>query len=208
MRVLNLYAGLGGNRLHWKNCEVTAVEMDAKIAGFYESQFHDDVTIVGDAHDYLLNNWQDFDFIWSSPPCQSHSRFIKSGRNRKPRYPDMRLYEEILFLNDKSHQVKFIVENVVPWYPPMCNPQKIGRHLFWSNIDLFGIDEVPQPKDFINRQNKESKLMLLDWLGLPADMPNIYYNGNHDPTQVLRNCVHPKVGEAVFLRVKELCNKS
>lgn len=28
VRVLNLYACLGGNRLLWENCEVTAVEWD------------------------------------------------------------------------------------------------------------------------------------------------------------------------------------
>ena len=26
VRVLNLYAGIGGNRKHWKNVEVTAIE--------------------------------------------------------------------------------------------------------------------------------------------------------------------------------------
>ena len=32
MKVLNLYAGIGGNRKLWTNCEVTAVELDQKIA--------------------------------------------------------------------------------------------------------------------------------------------------------------------------------
>ena len=27
---------------------------------------------------------------------------------------------------------------------------------------------------------------------------NIYYEGNHCPTQILRNCVHPEVGLHVF----------
>ena len=33
---------------------------------------------------------------WSSPPCPTHSRFW--GQNRTPEYPDMKLYQEILFL--------------------------------------------------------------------------------------------------------------
>lgn len=32
VRVLNLYACLGGNRLLCKNCEVTAVELDTELA--------------------------------------------------------------------------------------------------------------------------------------------------------------------------------
>ena len=92
-RALNLYAGLGGNRKLWKDCQVTAIEYDPKIAEIYQELNPRDEVIVCDAHEYLLNNFQNFDFIWSSPPCQSHSRMIRSGRNRKPRYPDMRLYE-------------------------------------------------------------------------------------------------------------------
>jgi hypothetical protein len=30
VRVLNLYAGIGGNRKHWENVEVTAVEYSTK----------------------------------------------------------------------------------------------------------------------------------------------------------------------------------
>ena len=99
MRVLNLYAGLGGNRKHWNNCEVTAIEYTPKIAKVYRDQYPQDTVIVADAHQYLLENHQDFDFIWSSPPCQSHSRMIRSGRNRRSRYVDLKLYEEIMLLN-------------------------------------------------------------------------------------------------------------
>lgn len=35
MKILNLYAGIGGNRALWENCEVTAVELDEKIADVY-----------------------------------------------------------------------------------------------------------------------------------------------------------------------------
>ena len=57
MRVLNLYAGLGGNRKHWGDCEVTAVEYDPKIAKVYQNQYPQDNVEVCDAHEFLLKNF-------------------------------------------------------------------------------------------------------------------------------------------------------
>jgi DNA (cytosine-5)-methyltransferase 1 len=101
MKVLNLYAGLGGNRKLWTNVDVTAVELNPEIAKIYQDFYPNDTVIVADAHEYLLNHFKEFDFIWSSPPCQSHSSFRQNlcvrFRNTEPKYPDMRLYEEIIF---------------------------------------------------------------------------------------------------------------
>ena len=195
MRVLNLYAGLGGNRKHWKDVSVTAVETDPKIAGVYHELYPNDKIVQADAHQYLLENAGDFDFIWSSPPCQSHSRMIRSGRNRKPRYPDLKLYEEILFLRH-NYKGKWIVENVVPYYEPLIAPNaKVGRHLFWCNF-MFIATDIKRPKGFIN-QKQTTKETLQDWLGIHYE-GNIYYNGNHCKEQVLRNCVHPLLGEQIF----------
>tara|TARA_R100001377_G_C3188299_1_gene109472 strand:- start:233 stop:844 length:612 start_codon:yes stop_codon:yes gene_type:complete len=202
MRVLNLYAGLGGNRKKWKDCEVTAVEYDPRIAGVYSDNNPADQVVIGDAHKYLLENHERFDFIWSSPPCQSHSRMIRSGQNRKPRYPDMKLYEEIVFLQHNSKAL-WLVENVIPFYKPLVEPtQKAGRHLFWANFN-FEVDEIKSPKNFINMQNAEGSSKLKEWLGISYE-GNIYYEGNHDPAQVLRNAVHPDVGKQIMKQVMEL----
>ena len=194
MKILNLYAGLGGNRKHWDG-EVVAVEFDPRIAEEYQKQYPDDVVVVGDAHQYLLDHYTEFDFIWSSPPCQSHSRMIRSGKNRKPRYPDFKLYEEIVFLKH-NFDGGWVVENVVPYYGALLNPTKVGRHLFWSNFDI-DAEEVKQPKDFINMTNVAGSEKLKDWLDIQYD-GNIYYKGNHCPAQVLRNCVHPLIGKQVL----------
>lgn len=195
MRVLNLYAGIGGNRKLW-DAEVTAVEHDERIAGVYQRLHPKDRVIIGDAHQYLLDHFQEFDFIWSSPPCPTHSKMNQSGRNRTPRYPDMGLYQEIIFLkhNFKGH---WAVENVVPYYTPLIEPSvKIGRHLFWSNYRITPC-EAPHFKGFIKKQNLQAKRELQDWLGIHFE-ENIYVGNNHCPTQVLRNCVHPDMGLHVF----------
>jgi len=195
MRILNLYAGIGGNRKMWPDHHtVTAIEYDQKIADIYQDQNPcDEVIVSTDAHQYLLENYQDFDFIWSSPPCQSHSRMIRSGQNRKPRFPDMRLYEEIVFLKYSAPDVLWVVENVVPYYKPLVEPStKVGRHLFWSNFEITA-EDVKRPAGFINLDNKAGAEKLKRWLGIDYEGV-VYYDGNHCPAQILRNAVHPKIG--------------
>jgi len=69
VKILNLYAGIGGNRKLWGDQhEVVAVEFDRSIAAVYADLFPKDKIVVGDAHEYLAQHFADFDFIWSSPP--------------------------------------------------------------------------------------------------------------------------------------------
>ena len=141
-KILNLYACLGGNRYKWDevsdNIEVTAVELDPHLVEMYKERFPNDIVIEGDAHQYLLNHYKEFDFIWSSPPCPTHSRarfwgFGANGTN--PVYPDMTLYQEIIFLQH-HFKGKFVVENVIPYYEPLIPAKKRGRHLYWTNFNL------------------------------------------------------------------------
>lgn len=141
VRVLNLYACLGGNRLLWENCEVTAVELDPEAAKLYQERFPNDTVIIADAHQYLLEHYKEFDFIWSSPPCPSHSRarYWNSSNydtTTEAIYPDMKLYQEILFLQHYYKTGKWVVENVIPYYEPLITAQKRGRHLYWTNFKL------------------------------------------------------------------------
>jgi len=201
MNVLNLYAGIGGNRKYWCDCQVTAVETNKKIAAVYQRQHPDDTMIVGDAHEYLRQNHGNFDFIWSSPSCQTHSKMAKATRHKNRRYPDMTLYEEILFLQH-FFKGRWVVENVAPFYEPLIHPtQKIGRHLFWANFD-FEAKDVRRPENFINLANLDGKKALQDWLGIHYE-ENIYYEGNHRPAQVLRNCVHPDLGLQIYTAARD-----
>lgn len=205
MKILNLYAGLGGNRKLWEGCEVVAVESNEKIAEIYKKNNPDDTVVVGDAHEYLLKHSDDFDFVWSSPPCQSHSRMVKATRHKIRKYPDMKLYEEIIFLQN-FFKGGWVIENVVPYYKPLIEPSnQIGRHLFWSNFD-FSVEDVKRPKDFINLATKEGAEKLKSWLGIYYE-GNVYYDGNHCPAQVLRNCVHPEIGDSILNSFKKLLTK-
>jgi DNA (cytosine-5)-methyltransferase 1 len=193
MRVLNLHAGLGGNAKKWDraNHTITAVENNPKIAKVYQDNNpHDDV-IVGDAMDYLKKHRNEFDFIWASPPCQKH-RMMKATRHDVADYFDASLYQIIVFLTH-FHKGKWVVENVKPYYDPLIKPTCVmGRHYFWANFQITPID-VPNIKGFITKGTVAETQKMKDWLGIHYD-GNIYYEGNHCPGQVLRNCVHPDLG--------------
>jgi len=191
MRILNLYAGIGGNRKLWgDDHNITAIEINPKIAKIYQDFFPKDKVIVCDAHQYLLEHFEEFDFIWSSPPCPSHSRIrniagVGCGQN-KPIYPDMKLYEEIIFLKQVFHssgtkfQGKYVVENVISYYLPLILPQEIGRHYFWANFFI-------NPFKIKTRGHQKSNRILMEIKGFKVN----------DKT-LLRNCVEPKLGLHIF----------
>ena len=199
MKILNLYSGLGGNRKLWTDCSVTAIESDNKIASLYSKFYPNDTVIVGDAKEYLLKYYFDFDFIWFSPACQANSKMIRSGRNRTARFPDLSIYEISLFLT-YNFTGFWLGENVLPYYSPLMPAKKIGRHLFWSNFEISDFT-APKFQGFIGKQNLENKKELQNWLGIFYE-ENIYYGKNHCPTQVLRNCVHPDLGLHIFNCIK------
>jgi DNA (cytosine-5)-methyltransferase 1 len=202
MKILNLYAGIGGNRKLWGNeHKITAVEINPEIAKIYQDFFPNDKVIVADAHQYLLEHYKEFDFIWSSPPCQSHSmcnHFLKG--QGIIRYPDMKLYEEIILLQTHA-KCKWVVENVKGYYLPLIKPQEAGRHYFWSNFKIGNL-KVEYDIGTMNRQASKSsqrKAIIRE-----AQIPELIdLHGLNDfklknKRQVLRNCVLPKVGLHIF----------
>jgi len=195
MKILNLYAGIGGNRKLWTDCVVTAVENDQDIVKEYQRFFPNDVIVIGDAHQYLLDHFNEFDFIWSSPPCQSHGQYRYNvgviAKGFKPLYPDMKLYEEIILL---KHHFKgmWVVENTCPYYSPLIAPTTIlGRHLLWSN---FGIAQ----KKF-GAKDIRSKCKISDYDNLGFDISNSSISNKR---QVLRNCVDSDLGLYVLDEAK------
>lgn len=191
MKILNLYAGIGGNRKLWKGHDITAVENDKGIANIYHNLFPFDKLIIADAHEFLKDNFDQYDFIWSSPPCQTHSSFRQNigvrYRGVEPAYPDMRLYQEVLFLQ-ANFKGKWIVENVKPYYKPLIEPTFIlERHCFWSNI------KVPEKKFTKDNIRKAQIPDLQKKYGF--DLKDFKVK---DKRQVLRNCVSPEIGKYVL----------
>lgn len=209
MKILNLYACLGGNRYKWDEVaiqagieiEVTAVELDEVAAKLYQERFPNDKVIVADAHQYLLNHFKEFDFIWSSPPCPSHSRARFARKNTTTAiYPDLKLYEEILFLENYFNG-KYVVENVIPYYEPLIPAQKRGRHLYWTNFIL--------PNELNERKSSimESKDEVSKWCVF-HDYDFRKYKGKQAVNKMARNLVDYEAGKTIFEIALGIVNKS
>ena len=192
IKILNLYAGIGGNRKLWDgDIEVTAIENNENIALVYKHFFPNDSVIVGDAHKYLLEHYKEFDFIWSSPPCPTHSdirRCVVHNGQYSAKYPDMDLYSEIIFLmNFAPKNCKWVVENVKPYYKPLIEPKFSGRHLFWSNFLI----------TFKDSQNHEIHNDIIgSKIVYGFDLNKFKWLENK--RQILRNLVNPELGLHIF----------
>lgn len=205
MKILNLYACLGGNRYKWNevksDIEVTAVELDPEAARLYQERFPNDKVIVEDAHQYLLEHYKEFDFIWSSPPCPSHSRARFARKNTTSAiYPDLKLYEEILFL-DNYFEGKYCVENVIPYYQPLIPAQKRGRHLYWTNFKLH--QDLKERKSSI----MEGKDEVSQWCEF-HDYDFKKYKGEQRVDKMARNLVDYEAGKTIFETALGIINKS
>ena len=199
MKILNLYAGVGGNRKLWSNKhEITAVEYDQSISAIYKDLYPQDNVIVDDAHDYLITNFKQFDFIWSSPPCPTHSRMnflLNQKETFTLKYPDMKLYEEIIILQT-FFKGYFVVENVKSYYDPLITPQESGGHYFWANFDIPKIDKrkkVRNDKGYTLARKMEEK--------------NIYIDNFHgykgDKRTLLNNAIESELGLAILKQIEE-----
>ncbi len=189
MKILNGYPGIGGNRKLWEGHEITAVEIDKDIAAIYQDFFPGDKVIVGDAHQYLLDHFKEFDFIWSSPPCPSHSRmnFLLQQKGKKMTYPDMRLYEEIIFLKH-FYKGLFVVENVRSYYEPLIAPQEIQSHYFWANFTI--TDTGLQRKKV---RNDKGQTLAVKMEQQDMQIKN-FYGYKKDKRTLLNNCIEPELG--------------
>ena len=190
IKILNLYCCIGGNRKFWDgDIEVTGVELDKDIAAIYQDFYPNDKVIIADAHQYLVEHYKEYDFIWSSPPCPTHSRIrqfsaVARGQNDAV-YPDMSLYQEIIFLMT-NFEGKWVVENVIPYYPPLIKAQELGGHLFWSNFQLGNFKDK-------NRCHNGTIEELQQHKGFDLSK----YEGI-DKIKTLRNLVEPLIGKHIF----------
>ena len=211
MKILNLYACLGGNRYKWGDeHEITAVEWDSELARLYQERFPNDKVIVDDAHKYLLDHYKEYDFIWSSPPCPTHSRlnFSFKGKRQKGdgsfklKYPDMSLYQQIIFL-DNFFDGKYVVENVIPYYEPLIPAKKRGRHLYWTDFNLpNNLSRVKNP-DF-TRLNKDHLKVMSKY----HDYDFSKYKGKQPRKKIANNLVYYEDGKIILDTVLGIRHKN
>lgn len=216
VKILNLYACLGGNRYKWDEVaeaagvkiEVTAIELDPELARLYQERFPNDKVLVEDAHQYLLDHYKEFDFIWSSPPCPTHSRarYWNSSNydtTTEPVYPDMKLYQEILFLQHYYKTGKWVVENVIPYYEPLIHAQKRDRHLYWANFNL--------PHKISNRDISGIVSQAKNELKQLCDIHEIdisSYKGEQSMIKIARNLVDYEAGRTILETALGIIRKS
>jgi len=222
MKILNLFAGIGGNRTLWgTQHQITAIENNEKIAEIYKKRFPQDEIIITDAYEYLLWNYDKFEFIWASPPCQTHSwanNWLHTQGIR--RYPDMALWQLIIFLRKFSDyknygkkldkiKILYVVENVKPYYESLIKPDFIlQRHYFWSNIQIpnegfkFSKISIINAKAKTRRNNQDYYQQLCDYHHINKEIIDLLRDktwNNHDlKGQVLRNCVRPELGKYIL----------
>jgi len=198
VRILNLYAGIGGNRKLWGDePDVTSVEYNETIAEAYQDHYPEDTVVVDDAHEYLLEHFDEFDFIWTSPPCPTHSKMQRTfvngdtgiNKDREAVYPDMNLYQEIILL-ENFFDGSYVVENVDSYYDPLIEPQNVARHYFWSDFDIS--DNVEIPELDIQGQPERYEEMY------DYDLSDYTFSSDYPKVKVLRNCVHPELGKHIL----------
>lgn len=223
MKILNLYAGIGGNRKHWDTTgehQITAVEYDPKIAAIYRDFFPNDKVVVGDAHQYLLDHYKEFNFIWASPPCPTHSG-VNNFLNAQGviRYPDMSLWQEIIFL---QHFCKglFAIENVKSYYEPFLKPQISGRHFFWANFKIPPLRTNATIGKMCGKNQNQNRALLQSDIGRFGPVKSFRgkrTEGQRDESlmdkmgsrternapnnlniKMLNNCCHPEIGLAIL----------
>jgi len=140
MKILNLYAGLGGNRRLWDGHEITAIEYVPEIADVYSKQFPDDEVFIEDVLEFVRHhNLDRYDFIWASPPCVTHSCATSFHRRYVPDLTQTHGLRIFFDYQIKNKETYYVIENVQPFYklPSEWKPSvKLGRHCFWANFHI------------------------------------------------------------------------
>jgi len=109
------------------------------------------------------------------------------------RYPDMNLYQEIIFL-DTWFDGKYCVENVIPYYEPLIPAKKRGRHLYWTNFNL--------PSNINERKNPELTRGTAEEIIFRLNKYHNYnfrkYKGKQDVRKIARNLVDYEAGKTIL----------
>jgi len=129
MKVLDLFAGLGGFSQAFKDREHEVVRVD--IA----SKFSPD--ICADIMDFEPEG--DYDIVLASPPC---TEFSKDSMPWHDADPDLMLLKRTLDIIQKINPEWWIIENVrgaVKWFNPVLGKpvRHVGSRYLWGDFPMF-----------------------------------------------------------------------
>lgn len=216
MKILNLFAGIGGNRKLWTNHEVTSIEKDSNIANIYKKRFSKDTIIIGDVWEFVLNKKNDldyFDFIWASPPCQTHSQMQKFNPNKEKRQPIPKLDQTIgfYFWLKQNFRNKFVIENTQPWYKTLLTPVRLDRHLFWSNFpitktkkfNIAGSNKHGKIGGVMRDDNKKNMYDFAKYLQCDDVFEDIIALKGYRHRTIIRNHLNPKIGKYIITQAEK-----
>ncbi len=211
IKILDLFCGIGGVAKGFQrylleqgmSFEYYAVDVDPKVLRAHKKFNPLSNTILRDAYSFTDDELLEFDFIWASPPCETHSRlnFYNWGNPKKYKEPDMRFYELIEMLYRLN--IPFVVENVEPYYKPPIKPSvKVYRHVLWTNLSIrpFRVD-LPNFSDV-----KDDVKSLTKYHGVPRDVVNTLGTARK-ARSALRDMVNPivsyNIAKQIFPQVLE-----
>ena len=106
-------------------------------------------------------------------------------------YPDMKLYQEIIFL-DNFFNGKYVVENVIPYYKPLIEAKERNRHLYWTNFNLPNIVSKRKNPDLSRTKN------LISVLSEFHDYDFRQYKGEQRMNKIARNLVDYEAGKTIL----------
>jgi DNA (cytosine-5)-methyltransferase 1 len=130
LKVLDLFCceGGAGYGYYLAGFEVTGVDLNPKYSKNYPFEFH-----VADAIKFLEENYQNFDLIHASPPCQAYSVTKNSHNKEHPKL--IEATREALLKTGKP----YILENVVG--APLLNPVTLCGTMF--GLEAIDTDGTP-----------------------------------------------------------------
>lgn len=128
------------------------------------------------------------------PPCPTHS-VLQMTRyyDEKLKYPDMTLYQEIIWLQS-FYKGKWVIENVKPYYKPLIQPTFVmERHCYWSSDFIMAQEHTDGAytdiRDDVHAMEK----------AYGYDLSK--YARTVEVRKVLRNAVKPEDGKYIFEQI-------
>jgi len=183
MKVLDLFAGPGGCGRgfleEYPAMTYVAVEYDPLVCDTHKINNPSAEVICGDAYDWV-DRIEEFDFVWMSPPCKTHSRLNTIHRKRI----DTRLWDLIRLI--KKSSVCCIIENVVPFYriEYAIEPILLERHYIWANFPIGLIRRILGPSRPFEQMNTPH------WTAYKG----LFFKNREEG----RNCFHPFYARELF----------